>query len=55
MSLRPDFYCSERRPLFRGAVREKAYPVMQSVTGILFSFDSGGFEADGINQLFEIV
>jgi hypothetical protein len=28
---------------------------MRSVTGILFSFDSGGFEADGINQLFEIV
>jgi hypothetical protein len=23
--------------------------------GILFSFDSGSFEADGINELFEIV
>jgi chromosomal replication initiation ATPase DnaA len=34
---------------------ESNYPVMRSVTGTLFSFDSGSFETYGINQFFEIV
>ena len=55
--MRFEFYCPER-PLFRGAVREKVYPVMRMMTGTLFSLfrrSGGGLEANSMKKGIEIV
>jgi len=54
--LRPDFYCSERSHFFAAEPAKKAYPVMRTMTGILFSFVSGSrLEANSVKELIEIV
>jgi tripartite-type tricarboxylate transporter receptor subunit TctC len=55
MSLRPDFYCPERRPLFRGAVREKAYPVMRMLTGTFVLVVQAALRPNSMKELIEIV
>ena len=55
LPLRPDFYCSQRSHFFAAEPAKKAYTVMRTMTGILFSFVSGSLEANGVQKFIEIV